>query len=99
MSDDDQPYDFRVSNAIPMRVNELGGSAVFQFWVAVERLVGPNPDLRRRIIMLENDPRGDAVLVYRSIMIFFTRLNRLVFEIKSVERPQPPADEPPRPSE
>ncbi len=49
--------------------------------------------------MLENDPRGDAVLVYRSIMIFFTRLNRLVFEIKSVERPQPPSGEPPRPSE
>ncbi len=32
MSDDDQPYDFRVSNAIPVRVNELGGGAVYQFW-------------------------------------------------------------------
>ena len=89
MSDDgdDLPYDFLAEPAITLPVNELGDDAVYHFWVAMQRLIGPNPDLRRRIMMIENDPRGDAVLVYRTILIFFERLNRHVFSVSRVERP------------
>ncbi len=94
MSDDgdDLPYDFLAEPAATLPVNELGDGAVYHFWAAMQRLIGPNPDLRRRIMMIEQDPRGDAVLAYRTILIFFTRLNRLVFAISTVERPSQSGD-------
>lgn len=91
--DDNLPYDFLTDAVTPELMREIGNRATYRLWVAIDLLIGPNPYLRRRIMMIENDPRGDAVLVYRTVLIFFARLNRLVFAVSTVEQPSRDGDD------